>query len=318
MKYSKLVFIALVIVIAARLLLSWARRCQTEFAQYKLLGSGNHDFTLQVGELTREYRLYEPPTLEGKRGVPLVIVLHGGGQSNLVVQKLALMDPVADEHSFLVAYPNGIIGPAGGHTWNAGDCCGPAMEQNVDDVGFISLLIDTLVKERGVNPSRVYVTGISNGAMMVYRLVCELSNKLSAAAPISGTLMLSDCEPAQPVPLIIFHGTADRIVPMEGGGDPIMAQSRRAYPRTEDTLDFWIKRYKSRSKPKVVFENGDVTGTAYNYGSKRGEIVYYKIEGGGHTWPGGINLRPLAWGRMTRTISADEMMWTFFASHPKR
>src|SRR6266542_5157522 len=121
--------------------------------------------SLSSGGRGRSYRLYRPPGLSQAPTAPLVLVLHGGFGSGAQVEQAAGWDPVADRHGFVVAYPDGI-----GRSWNAGSCCGPARQQRVDDVAFLAALIDHLGTAENVDPGRVFVTGVSNGAMMAYRL----------------------------------------------------------------------------------------------------------------------------------------------------
>src|SRR5208282_2572641 len=177
------------------------------------LKPGDHVLALTVGQQGRTYLLHLPPVYDGKRLLPLVIVLHGGGGNAPGAVRMTGFSEKADKGGFVVVYPNG-----SGRlktrllTWNSGNCCGYALDNNVDDVGFIRALIDELVKTRSIDPKRVYATGMSNGGMMTYRLGCELSDKIAAIAPVAGALSVENCQPTNPVSVIIFHGTADEHV----------------------------------------------------------------------------------------------------------
>jgi polyhydroxybutyrate depolymerase len=281
------------------------------------LEPGDHDLTIGVGETTRDYRLHVPsPRPEGP--APLVIVLHGGGQKGgAAIQGPARVDPVADKNGFLVGYPTGTRGLAGGYTWNGGDCCGAAMRKRMDDVNFVSNLIDELVGGGCVDRKRVYATGISNGAIFTYRLACELSGKIAAIAPIAGALMLKKCKPRRPVPAIIFHGTADRDVPLKGGFN-IQSGARRRFPPFQHTLQTWLDINRCPAESHTVYDKGEATCVGYEGCGRGGAVTVCKIQGGGHTWPGGEAIMTKRLGRTTQDISASAEMWRFFAAHPMR
>src|SRR5208283_5330998 len=223
----------------------------------------------------------------------------------------------ADQEGFVVAYPNG-----SGRlktrllTWNSGNCCGYAMDQNVDDVGFIRALIDELVKTRAIDPRRVYVTGMSNGGMMTYRLGCELSDKIAAIAPVAGALNVEACQPANPVSVIIFHGTADEHV-LYNGGEPIKKVDRHARvdKSVSYAVSFWVKHDGCSETPQRS-EKGSVRTDIYGGGKGGAEVVLYTVNGGGHAWPGGQAY--LLGTEPTREISATDLMWDFFVRHPKK
>jgi len=276
------------------------------------------DFSIQVGTLTREYRLHIPATIGSGAKASLVVVLHGGAGKPDTIARASRMDAVADAHGFLVAYPAGIRGRGPGGSWNGGDCCGVAMQQQVDDVGFISTLIDTLVRDRPVDPARVYVTGMSNGAIMTYRLACGIAGKIAAIAPVAGALMDASCHPSRPVPVLIFHGTADKEVKVDGGLNP-RSQARRAFPPLSDTIQFWVRQDRCTGPGTVVAEKGDARETSYGPCAAGTDVAVWRIEGGGHTWPGGNESLPqFLVGKTTHDISASEEMWRFFEKYTVR
>ncbi|HEU4402203.1 MAG TPA: PHB depolymerase family esterase [Candidatus Polarisedimenticolia bacterium] len=281
------------------------------------LSPGDVDRTIQVGGMEREYRVYAPSSFDSTRRSPLLIVLHGGGGSGPGIEELSRITPVADAHGFLVALPTGTKGMARGNSWNAGDCCGTAMEKGVDDLGFISKMIDTLVDSGCVDPQRVYATGISNGAILSYRLACELSDKIAAIAPIAGALMVDPCTPKRPVPAIIFHGTADREVKVEGNFNR-MSHPRREFPPLKQTIRTWLRINHCTDATHVTYSKGAATCETYEGCAEGNDVTFCRIEGGGHTWPGGKPLMPFLLGPTTQDISADEEMWKFFAAHPMK
>ena len=169
---------------------------------------------------TRTYHLYVPASLPQGTPVPLFVGLHGGlaaaSSSRPTAGSTTWPRPTASWR----ALPDGIgAGPSGDsrRTWNAGDCCGAAQAQDVDDVGFIHQVIDQVSQSHDVDPNRVYAMGHSNGAMLSYRLACQLSDQIVAVGMVSGTRTLDSCTPSQPVSLIQVHGTADDNVPIGGG-----------------------------------------------------------------------------------------------------
>src|SRR5262249_11253544 len=149
---------------------------------------------------------------DGKSPVAVVLNLHGGMGRAESQRRQSGMNRVSDQHGFLVVYPDGTgIGPL--LTYNAGACCGYAEKTRVNDVGFINALIDDLERQYQVDPRRIYATGFSNGAMMSYRLGCELSERIAAIAPVSGDLGVDGPVPKRPVPIIHFHGLKDENSP---------------------------------------------------------------------------------------------------------
>ncbi len=272
----------------------------------------------------RTYELHLPNGHDGKKPLPLVIVLHGGGAPVGSAERMSRMSPKADKEGFIVVYPNG-TGPFPEKflTWDAWNCCGPAVKSQVDDVGFIRTLIEKLEKEYAIDPKRIYATGLSNGAMMTYRLGCELSDKIAAIAPVAGALNNDNPHPTDPVSVIIFHGTADEHV-LYNGGIPKKSWERSIDPtriRTDKpvsyAISFWVKHNQCSGVPKKE-EAGHIIHETYSGGKNGTAVELYTIVGQGHAWPGGrdglyyANVNP-----PTQEISATDIMWDFFARHPK-
>ena len=138
---------------------------------------------------SRSYILHLPPSYNGENEMPLVVVLHGGGGNAGNIEKLTGFSEKADKEGFIVVYPDG-SGMFDRYllTWNTGFCCGYALKNNIDDVGFIRTLIGYLQEKYAINPNMIYVTGISNGGMMSYRLGAELSDIVAAIAPVAGSI----------------------------------------------------------------------------------------------------------------------------------
>lgn len=276
---------------------------------------------LTFGGRDRTYLVHVPPGLP--EPVPLVVALHGGGGNAMATLNMTGLNAEADAAGFMVVYPNGtdrsrpllnLMGKPGFLTWNAGNCCGYAQEHRVDDVGFIRAVVDQLESRYRIDPKRIYATGISNGGMMAYSLACEASDMFAAVGVVSGIITDARCRPAHPVAVIDFHGTADQNVPINGGvGSKAFIKDRR--PPVQDSIDFWVKADGCRTAPK---ETRSATLVVKSYGGCRdgSAVTYYIIEGGGHAWPGGNRL-----SRMLdvpgQAVNATDVMWRFFAAHPK-
>jgi len=281
------------------------------------LKPGDHVLSLSVGGRERTYLLHLPPVYDGRQLLPLVIVLHGGGGNAPGAVRMTGFSPKADKEGFVVVYPNG-----SGRlktrllTWNSGNCCGYALDNEVDDVGFIRALIEELVKTRSIDPTRVYATGMSNGGMMTYRLGCELANKLAAIAPVAGALNVENCAPANPVSVVIFHGTADEHV-LYGGGEPIRKVDihRRVDKSVSYAVSFWVKQDGCAATPQRS-EKGNIRTEIYSGGKGGTEVAVYTVNGGGHAWPGGEAY--LLGAEPTKEISATDLIWDFFVRHPKK
>ena len=277
--------------------------------------------SIVVNGVTRTFVMHKPAGL--KPGpVPLVVALHGGGTNGKSMQRFSGLDEAADRYGFIVVYPDG-TGPTGRfRTWNSGACDVYARKQNVDDVTFLAALIDHLVQTQAVDPQRVYVTGISNGGMMSYRLAAEIPDRVAAIAAVAGTLDVPAASIRQPVPILHFHGTADEYVLYEGGHGP-KTFSDNDHTSVADTMAAWVKVNGANPSPKeeLLPDTSDdgMRVRRYTYATKTDpqNIVLYKIEGGGHTWPG----RPAKIERMlgpaTTDISANDILWLFFQTHPK-
>lgn len=276
---------------------------------------GDYELSVIFDGLARSYLLHLPPTFGGETPLPLVIALHGGGGNARSIITTTGMNSKADEEGFIAVYPNG-TGRLKDRflTWNAGNCCGYAIEENIDDVGFLKTLMHELSRELNVNQKRIYATGMSNGAMMSYGLACGFSEKLAAIAPVAGPFNYEQCRPSHPVSVIIFHGTADEHVPYNGG---VGAKARM--PRVDKpvsyAVSFWAKHNGCSEVPQIE-EAGNIRRETYTGGARGTEVVLYTIVGGGHAWPGGSPAWPFG-DEPTREISATDTIWEFFASHPK-
>ena len=260
--------------------------------------------TRRVVGRVRRYLLHDPPGLTRHGAKPLVIVLHGDKGTAAGIRRLTGFDAVADRAGFLVVYPEG-TGWAGlpMRSWNAGNCCGYPMGTRVDDVAFIRTLVDELVQTGSADARRVYITGFSNGGMMAYRLACELSDRLTAIAPVAGAMAFAPCAPTRPVSVLAVHGTADAHVPYEGGRS-LRTQDERVDVPVADAVSFWVRHNGCSPQPETTLV-GLAARTRYT-GCRGGtEVVLYTLDAGGHEWP----------GRRARDVPTTELLWEFFSQH---
>lgn len=282
---------------------------------------GAHRIT--VDQTERGYLLHVPPGLDAAPA-PLVIVLHGGGGSAKSAVAQTGFDAEADRQGFIAAYPDGsdrprpllnALGKPGFLTWNAGACCGTAVEQGVDDVGFVRAMVADVAKRHPIDPKRIYATGLSNGGMMAYRLACEASDLVAAIGAVSAVIVVAPCEPRFPVSVIDIHGTADRNVPIDGG---VGAKSftRYPYPPVQRSIDLFAAHDDCGKDPVVSAPAPGVTLRSYPLCAGNAAVDYYVIEGGGHAWPGGRRMLRML-DEPSQALAATPLIWRFFAAHPR-
>jgi polyhydroxybutyrate depolymerase len=266
--------------------------------------------------------LHVPESLEPLAA--LVIVLHGGGGSAQSAIAQTNFDALADQHGFIVAYPEGTdrarpllnaLGKPGFHTWNAGACCGIAVERGMDDVGFIRAMVADIAAATPLDPKRIYATGLSNGGMMAYRLACEASDLVAAIGAVSAVIVVAPCEPRFPVSVLHIHGTADQNVPIEGGVGQ-KSITRYPYPPVARSIAFWAAWDDCGKDPIVSAPAPNVTLRSYPLCTLGIAVDYYVIEGGTHAWPGGKRLAKFL-DSPSNALDATKLIWQFFAAHPK-
>ncbi len=281
------------------------------------LGPGDHTRTLEIGGESRKYLVHVPPQPGSPKPLPVVLAFHGAFSNARQTVHLSGLSVKADSAGFLAVYPEGTGRIP---TWNAGNCCGSAQLKGIDDVAFVQAILDDLGGVAKIDKQRVFATGISNGAMLSYRLASELSDRIAAIAPVSGTMGTETCRPTRPVSVMHFHGTEDDFLPYNGGRGHKSLPMLNFYS-VDHSIRAWVKADACPEKPTVVDEpdkDGDgliVTKQTYGPGKDGSEVVLYTIRGGGHTWPG--RAMPIGFlGKSTKDISATDLMWEFFEKHP--
>lgn len=273
----------------------------------------------------RTFLLHVPVSYSEETAWPLVIALHPFGGTGQGMRQITGFDRIADEEGFVVCYPEGVT-----FLWNAdpADEDTKQLVENADDVGFLSALVDLLIAEHNVDAQRVYVTGASNGGLMAHRLACELADKVAAVAPVMTTLPVGfpdRLQPAHPVPILMIQGVDDPFFPWEGGTVQQGPFRQTLYLSVADTVRFWVENNRAQEPPEVEvlpdLDRDDGTRVfreTYLAGESGAEVVFYRVEGGGHTWPGGtlgVLEALIGVGNVSRDFSASRTIWEFFEGH---
>ena len=286
------------------------------------LPEGVNEGSIIVDGLTRNY-LYHIP--DNKDNLPLVIALHGGlgsGKRMIDLTENGFTE-LSDKEEFIIVYPDGIE-----THWNDGRAIQEykTQRENIDDVKFISKLIDKFINDFHADPQRVYVTGISNGGFMSYRLACELSDKIAAIAPVAGEIpknIVSSCRPSRAIPVLAINGKNDPLVLWEGGHlqlkDQFLGDTLSAEKSVEHfaSLNGCSLNSTVTDLPNVDVSDGTtIKKIEYSNCDLGKEVTLYEIEGGGHTWPGGWQYLPESVvGKTSRDIDANKVIWDFFKEH---
>lgn len=298
------------------------------------LGPGDAELTLTHGGRRRSYLVHVPPARTGANTPrPVLVAFHGGGGNAKGFKDYAGLDTVSDREGFVVVYPNG-TGPLRSLllTFNAGNaCCGSALRQDVDDVGFAVAVLDDLDRRLDVDRDRVYATGHSNGAIMTYRLAAERADLIAAIAPVAGAMSLDAFAPSHPVPVMHIHSVDDPRALYDGGvGPPFPGTNNRVTHAPVDAgLAKWIARNHCAPEAATVesrrgepqSDNAGQTATRLAYGPcmTGADVGLWKLTGVGHGWPGGESGSPerLIGPRTTLLNAADEV-WAFVSQYSRQ
>lgn len=265
----------------------------------------------------RDYLIHIPRSVDLSRPVPLVMVFHGGGGKAENAMRTTDFNELADDEGFIVVYPNG-TGPRDVEvfTWNSGNCCGNAMLENADDVGFARAILADVQTIAAIDAKRVYATGMSNGAMMSYRLACEAADVFAAIAPVAGTLNYSPCAPSEPVAVIHFHGTDDQHVLYNGGVGPESIVGVD-FASVASSIEFWLAANGCASRQPATSQVADVRREVWDGCESGRPVELYTIFGGQHAWPGSDGPGWIGGDEPSQSISATQLIWEFFKANPK-
>ncbi len=287
------------------------------------LVAGEYTRQITVAGRERNYLLHIPSGLDRVKPVPVILAFHGGGSKPQAFAALTRLSERSGALGFVVAYPTGYR-----RFWNAGNCCGPPLNQGVDDVAFVRAVLDDLASVVNVDLQRVFATGFSNGGMMTYRLACELSDRIAAIAVNACSLGVPTCNPTYPVPVLAFHGTDDTFSPYHGGRGTAMG-FRMVQMGAPETIRRWAQWNGCTGKSEVTYKKGAATCISYADCRQAATVTLCTIKGMGHQWPGHsfeispegarkLGL-PEAFSRLgpgTNDLDATDMLLTFFQRHP--
>ncbi|MBE0662610.1 MAG: T9SS type A sorting domain-containing protein [Bacteroidales bacterium] len=256
--------------------------------------------------LNRTYRLYIPEIYDPSTPVPLLFNLHGYGSNNIEQEQYADFRPIADTANFIIVHPNGTPDNGGNLFWNS---FGGA---SIDDVGFLSALIDTVLADYNIDEARIYSTGMSNGGFMSYDLACFLSDRITAVASVTGSMIKSrflTCDLMRLMPVMQIHGTADATVPYNGNF---------LFAHIDTLVNFWVQHNNCLPDPEII-QIPDIDPTdgctaeqhIYSCEDSIASVEFFKVIGGGHSWPGA----PININITNMDFSASIEIWRFFRQY---
>jgi polyhydroxybutyrate depolymerase len=280
------------------------------FATFSWSEGRDKQATITVGGVDRHYLVHVPDSVKGP--APLVLVFHGGGGHARNMPKFTGFDKLADEQGFVVAYPDSF-----NRSWNDTRGLSPA-----DDVGFVRALIDELQRTAGIDPKRIYATGISNGGFFSQRLACDLTDKIAAVASVAATMpetLVPVCKPSRPISVMFMNGTKDPLVKLQGGPvlrDRGVAISLAAASKFWRDFDQTSANSVTQDLPDKADDGTTIHREEFSGGKQGTQVVVYTIIGGGHSWPGGTQYLPkILIGRVTHNLDATQEIWKFFQKH---
>lgn len=288
-------------------------------------GDGKVEVIIDHGGLQRQALLHVPAACRDGGQVPLVVALHGGGGNPERSRRMFGLDVLADRDGFIAAYPQGVE-----KHWNDGRGLRRyrAHRENIDDVGFIELLISRLAAEYPVDTSRVYLMGISNGAMMSFRFACEAKRPPAAIATVIGNMpqvLVDRGASRHVVPAMIICGTDDPLMPFEGGQVRFGLWRLGKVASYARSVRFWVEANHCSPEPEVRWledldPDDGVRARVEVYASGRdgGEVVAFTLDGSGHAWPGERKSLPrFMVGSVCRDFQAEVKIWEFFQRHTR-
>ncbi len=264
--------------------------------------------------LPRTYHMYVPSSYDGSEPLPLVVAFHRFTETGKHMAYISQFNETAEREGFLVAYPDGLM-----RTFDV-------LDVTRDEVGFVRTIVDDVAARYDVDFSRIYATGASNGAFLTYKLAFEAGDLFAAFAPVMATMLVDIPKggpPDTPRPMLIIHGTEDPIIPYDQ--ELVFAGPNRTislFPAPE-TVAFWVEANDCNPTPEIeeLPENDRTDGTTvvretYLGNDTRSEVIHYRVEGGGHTWPGGREVWPRPFvGRLSKEFNAADVIWNFLERH---
>jgi len=274
---------------------------------------------IRADRFRRSYLVHLPPQAADGEPLPLVVVIHGAFDSGKKMEALTGWSRIADREGFMVLYPNGMgLGSLFRH-WNSGHCCGRAQALGIDDVAFIETMIDEVRERFAVDPRRVYIMGNSNGGMLTHHVAARNTQLFAAAAVVSAAIggrptaeeeVWRVPEPQRPLPMMLFHGRDDDIIPFEGGEDR-RSKAGRTYLSVDESARFWAEANGAADGPdEALLFGGQVTFSRWG-GEASAPVLLYAIEDWGHVWPSRKTIKPKKHPQLDG-FDAAELAWDFF------
>lgn len=275
------------------------------FSPIFVLGQQTINGTINHDNINREYILYIPDSYVSSSPVPLVFCFHGYSSNMNANFAYTNFKAIADTAGFIVVHPQGTLDNTGTAHWNVG---GWTVGSSVDDVGFASALLDSISSVYNIDADKVYSTGMSNGGYMSFLLACQLNDRFTAVASVTGSMtpqIYNTCNTVHPTPILQIHGTADATVPYGGSSGWTLS--------INNVLQYWAGNNNCNSSPTTnsIPDNNPNDGSTvekivYSDGDNGSSVEHFKITGGGHDWPG-------VWGNMD--INASIEVWKFFSKY---
>lgn len=248
--------------------------------------------SIVIDGMARDYLLHVPESYNGSFSAALLIGLHYLGSTGSQFETMSKFSQLSDRHGFIAAYPNGI-----GNSWNAGNCCDPAVDQDIDDIEFISQLIDTLSKNYNIDSTRIYVAGFSNGSIMAYRIANELSDKITSIGCVSGQAFQDTINPSGSVPIIHFHALDDQAVKFEGDTSATLP-----YKSVLEVLNTWKDINDCENDSVIIRDEDNIRGYLWSSPGDDINMVLYTSNTGGHSWT------------MNPRLGISNLIWEFFTT----
>jgi polyhydroxybutyrate depolymerase len=268
--------------------------------------------SISINGVDRNWRMFVPDQFDSGVALPLVLNFHGSGSTPEQQAQISVIEGLAAEEGFFVASPEGIYRSEGSGrpSWNV-----DLSQEGVDDVRFVQKLIVEISNQFSIDPNRIYATGFSGGGRLSSRLACDLSDQLAAIGPVAGLRYPEDCNASRPVPVITFHGKNDPVNHYEYQTDS------PGYWRmgVEEAISGWIQNNNCEAIPVEELVSETVIRVSYRECQDGADVVFYRSEDGGHTWPGSPyapTLAEMGMGVTNSEIAATDLIWEFFENHP--
>jgi len=306
--------------------------------QCSSLGAGTTSFSIQSGGSTRTFTVHVPASYQVGTAVPVVLNFHGGSGDGPGQERISQMDSNADQHGYIVVYPDGSPLIAGStnsiYFWNPGVGDDGYMYpypvwDSIDDVRFVNDMLDDIRHKYTLNAKKTYATGLSNGGIFSQKLGCSLANRIAAIAPVESWMWTKtvDCNPSRPVPTLMFRGTSDTWVPYSGGVGACVTD----IPRNTKSADADFTVWKTKDSCTAAFETVNLTNSSqsdptsiscefHSQCSSGAGVSLCTVNGGGHTWPGGrayispIQTPECQPGNIS-SVDGNEVIWQFFSGY---